>query len=374
MQVVRLLPWRATTWFGDEVMRPVQPVNGVATSNFATGKAPPVLASPATSETHVAPACNVCGGIQARPFLACRTHMLVTCAGCGLVYTAARVGAAELAEMYAHRYPPEAFLPQRARKLAKAHRELAALERLTTGRRILDVGTSYGFFLVAARQRGWETAGVEIAPEPAEYARRTYGLDVRTGTLDTVGLEPESFDVVTIRHVLEHVPDPLGMLYQARTLVRPGGLVLVAVPNLASLAFRLNGRYWWWIDPPTHLYYFTPRTLRALLERAGLQVVLSQSERGDDHPLLYALLFSLNQRFHLGARLRRLGWSRGRNTLHGATGEDPSAGPSRLGLRVWTAARALGEAADWLARPLAFVPRRLLLSSELLMIARPPGR
>ncbi len=351
------------------MMRPVQPVHG-----FATRSGLPVLAAPTAGEGHAAPACNLCGSTQARLFLTCQTHVLVSCAGCGLVYAAARVGAAELAEMYAHRYPPEAFLPQRERKLAKAHRELTLLERLTTGRRILDVGTSYGFFLVAARERGWSAVGVEIAPEPAEYARRTYGLDVRTGTLDTVGLDPESFDVVTIRHVLEHVPDPLGLLRQAGTLVRPGGLVLVAVPNLASLAFRLNGRYWWWIDPPTHLYYFTPRTLRAMLERAGLDVELSQSERGDDHPLLYALLFSLNQRLRLGARLRRLGQPHGGHALPGVAGEQVAAGPSRLGLRVWTAARALGEAVDWLARPLAIVPQRLLLSSELLMIARRPGR
>jgi 2-polyprenyl-3-methyl-5-hydroxy-6-metoxy-1,4-benzoquinol methylase len=318
----------------------------------------------------VAPACNLCGSTQARPFLTCRTHVLVTCVGCGLVYATERLGAVELAEMYAHRYPPEAFLPQRERKLAKAHRELALLERLTTGRRLLDVGTSYGFFLVAARERGWSAVGVEIAPEPAEYARRIYGLDVRTGTLETVPLEPAGFDVVTIRHVLEHVPDPLGMLRRAVALVRPGGLILVAVPNLASLAFRLNGRYWWWIDPPTHLYYFTPRTLRAMLQRAGLEVVLAQSERSDDHPLLYTLLFSLNQRFRLGARLRRWRWPLGGHAGLDAPDEGRPAGPSRWGRHIWTAAQVLGEALDRLARPLAVVPQRLLLCSEVLMVAQ----
>lgn len=328
-------------------------------------------ALPARGRQVGAPACNLCGSTQARPFLTCQTHVLVACTGCGLVYATERLAAGELAEMYAHRYPPEAFLPQRQRKLAKAHRELVLLERLTAGRRLLDVGTAYGFFLVAARERGWSAVGVEIAPEPAEYARRTYGLDVRTGTLDTVPLEPASFDVVTIRHVLEHVPDPLGMLRQAAALVRPGGLILVAVPNLASLAFRLNGRYWWWIDPPTHLYYFMPRTLRAMLRRAGLEAVLAQSERGDDHPLLYALLFSLNQRFRLGTRLRQ--WALDRRAGYPAAGEDATAGPSRLGLHVWTATRALAEAVDWLAGPLAIVPQRLLLCSELLMIARHLG-
>src|SRR5262249_44992987 len=93
-----------------------------------------------------------------------------------------------------------------------AHDHLRVLEREAQPGRLLEVGCAGGYFLQAARDRGWQPVGIEISEVAADYARQTLGLDVRTGTLETVSLEPESFDAVFLGDVLEHVPDPVGTL------------------------------------------------------------------------------------------------------------------------------------------------------------------
>ncbi|HLI27380.1 MAG TPA: class I SAM-dependent methyltransferase [Chloroflexota bacterium] len=312
--------------------------------------------------------CNLCQGQRATPVYTVRGWPLVRCA-CGLVYVAADLAALDFAALYADRYPPEAFLPQRPRKVAKSHRELARLERLTTGRRLLDIGCSYGFFLDTARQRGWSVAGVEVSASAARFARETYGLPVHLGPLRAAPYAPGSFDVVTIRHVLEHVPDPLGMVLDARRLLAPGGLLLVAVPNFASLAARLFGPDWWWVDPPTHLYYFTRATLSRLLARAGVVPLDYSTERCDDETLAFYLVFVLNQRLGVLRRLRG-----GTRCAPGAdNGVAPRGLPSTRGARLWTVVRRAGELVERLTWPLGTALDRAGLGAEVLVIGRWPA-
>jgi SAM-dependent methyltransferase len=275
----------------------------------------------------------------------------------------ASVGSSELdvRAFYQDRYPAHAFLPQRERKEAKSHVELSLLEGLTDDRRLLDVGCSYGFFLDSARQRGWTVTGVEPAATPAAHAKGEYGLDVHVGLLEDAGLQAASYDVVTIRHVLEHVPDPLDTLLQAHRLSASNGLLLVAVPNFGSLPARWLGRDWWWIDPPTHLTYFEQYTLANMLERAGFTPLHWETARGDDERFLFYLLFATNRRLGLVRRLR--GFTRDDSP----TGE--KSGPIARGNR-WARVRSLVDAVAPLGRPLgAFLDSRGL-GSELLVVAR----
>jgi SAM-dependent methyltransferase len=276
------------------------------------------------------------------------------------VYASVRSSELDVRTFYQDRYPAEAFLPQRERKEAKSHVELSLLEGLTDHRRLLDVGCSYGFFLDSARQRGWTVTGVEPAAVPAAHAKAEYGLDVHVGVLEDAGLRAGSYDVVTIRHVLEHVPDPLETLRQAHSLTAPNGLLLVAVPNLGSLPGRWLGRDWWWIDPPTHLTYFEQRTLGDMLERAGFVPLHWETARGDDERFLFYLLFATNRRLGLGRRLRAF-------THHDSPAGE--CGPIARDNR-WTRVRSLVDAVATLGRPLgAFLDSRGL-GSELLVVAR----
>jgi SAM-dependent methyltransferase len=92
------------------------------------------------------------------------------------------------------------------------------------------------------------------------------------GTLPHDDLQPESFDVITMWHSLEHVPDPKRVLTEARRLLAPKGKLIIAVPNIDSLAFRIFGQSWFGLDLPRHLTHFAPWTLHLLLERVGYRV------------------------------------------------------------------------------------------------------
>jgi SAM-dependent methyltransferase len=139
------------------------------------------------------------------------------------------------------------------------------------GGRALDVGCGSGTWLLKMRILGWEVEGVELS-EAACAAARSAGLHVHQGQLADAGLPAASFDVVRIWHTLEHVPDPALVLREAARLLRPGGLLLVGVPNAGGWLARAFGSYWFDLDVPRHLWHFTERDLRRLVEDAGLRV------------------------------------------------------------------------------------------------------
>jgi SAM-dependent methyltransferase len=132
--------------------------------------------------------------------------------------------------------------------------------------RLLDIGTADGHFLEVMRARGWDVAGVEPGGSRPEGDNRQ--LDIRYGPFPEVatGLPPESFDVITAWAVFEHLHDPTAAFHECARLLRPGGRLVVEVPNLASPAARTPLKE----DLPRHLYFYEARTLRRFGEQAGL--------------------------------------------------------------------------------------------------------
>lgn len=137
--------------------------------------------------------------------------------------------------------------------------------------RLLDFGCGAGAFLVRAQAQGWDVTGLDTSPAAVDGARQAQGLRALVGTLPHADLEPGSFDLVTMRHSLEHVHDPLGTLREARRLLAPGGRLFVSVPNIDSLPFRWFRHAWVGLDLPRHLTHFAPWTLQQMLRRAGFR-------------------------------------------------------------------------------------------------------
>lgn len=138
--------------------------------------------------------------------------------------------------------------------------------------RLLDVGCGNGSFLVQMRQLGWEVAGVEPDGEAVSIARERSGLEVFQGCLEEAKYPDGCFDAITMNHVIEHVPDPIGLLKEGCRVLRPGGKLVVLTPNIKSLGRRMFGGAWLHWDPPRHLFLFSPQALRASAERAGLVI------------------------------------------------------------------------------------------------------
>jgi 2-polyprenyl-3-methyl-5-hydroxy-6-metoxy-1,4-benzoquinol methylase len=201
---------------------------------------------------------------------------VVRCLGCSLVYLNPRPSPDRIG-IY---YPPN-YQATMLSLLARGETNLIArlgfgmVRRRRTpsakGVRLLDVGCSNGAYLAAMREKGWDVEGVESDGDAVEYARNSRRLKVTQGDVeDALGeLPPNKFDVVTMWHVLEHAFDPAAALKQIHRVLKPGGVLMLEVPNYASPLVSLFKRYWFPMDIPRHLYQFTPATLKTMLSKAG---------------------------------------------------------------------------------------------------------
>ena len=195
------------------------------------------------------------------------------------------------------------FLAQRKKK------KFEQLPPYTESGRLLDVGCGGGTYLAAMRKLGWEVEGIEPGHSGCE-ACREQGITVHEGTLEAALLPSESFDFIRFEHVLEHVPEPLPTLLEAKRILKPSGTIRVLVPNMHSLPARWFGTYWYHLDTPRHLFWFTTRTIKMLAKKAGLQIshINVQTDHSD---IADSLIYWLRDHFPtLGIRMgkRKLLW------------------------------------------------------------------
>jgi SAM-dependent methyltransferase len=139
--------------------------------------------------------------------------------------------------------------------------------------RLMDVGAGRGRFVAAARAAGYDAGGLEPSGGRVQAAAREHGVRLSRADISEADVASGSLDAVTLWHVLEHVEAPGAAAARIASWLRPGGALLVGVPNLASLQARLGGERWYHLDLPRHRTHFTPSGLLALLRRAGLEPV-----------------------------------------------------------------------------------------------------
>jgi SAM-dependent methyltransferase len=153
---------------------------------------------------------------------------------------------------------------------------------------LLDVGAGRGRFVATARAAGWDARGIEPSPRAA-------AAHVEPVAVEDAAFAPASFDAITAWHVLEHLDDPGAALARLRGWLRPGGTLLVGVPNLASWQARLGGPRWYHLDLPRHRTHFTARGIETLLDRSGFAVVRTEHRLLEHNP--FGLWQSLVSRF-----------------------------------------------------------------------------
>lgn len=200
---------------------------------------------------------------------------VVRCSACGMVFVSPRPAGEDLGRFYTAGYydkPGEdsGGLGRRLARMFMLERAAKAGRGMPPGR-VLDIGCGEGTFLAAMRRRGWDAWGVEVSSEGSARAAARPGLHVLNKPLEDCALEPASFDLITLWHSIEHVPDPEKLLRRAAGLLKEGGSLFLAFPSADSWDFKLFGPRWFHLDPPRHLHYFSPATMAALLERCGLE-------------------------------------------------------------------------------------------------------
>lgn len=168
----------------------------------------------------------------------------------------------------------------------------------------LELGCSTGSYLSRLTAQGWQVVGVEPGVTASERARAC-GFTVHSGTLDDVSLPAESFDCVAAWMVIEHVIDPISTMTQLHDLLNQGGQLLFSIPNAGCWERYVFRSCWYVWEPPRHLHYFTPSTIRKVLQAAGFVNVRIVHQR-NTHDIVGSLGILL-QRFRptrqLGQRL-----------------------------------------------------------------------
>jgi len=138
--------------------------------------------------------------------------------------------------------------------------------------KVLDIGCGRGLLLDKLRRRGWTPMGTELNEDAAAFARDRLGLPITTEMVENAGFPDNEFDLVILWHVLEHIVSPGVLLKEVARILKPGGTLLVAVPNFGSPEARLGGKHWFHLDVPRHRTHFTKATLGNALNKAGLTI------------------------------------------------------------------------------------------------------
>jgi SAM-dependent methyltransferase len=198
---------------------------------------------------------------------------LVRCRDCGMQYISPRLRGDLIFSSYAEGEDP-VYVSQMAARERTFAASLQQIERVA-GKpgRLLDIGTAAGGFLAAAVKRGWDAEGCEPNRWLAAWGARHYGVHIRPGGLFDQHYESESFDVITLWDVIEHTTNPAETIAYCRTLLKPGGILVVNYPDIGSWIARALGRKWLFLTS-VHLHYFDRRTIARLLESAGFRIAV----------------------------------------------------------------------------------------------------
>src|SRR5262249_13049004 len=218
-----------------------------------------------------------------------RKQDIVKCAGCGTVYLRTRFTTDAMDQFYQLYAEDRKYvaLPKNEDTVANSPlrrawflNEIMAYQNLP-GNKILDIGCSWGAFLLNARENGFEPRGIEITRKAAEYATKILGIPVTTTQLADSPIEGESISLVTMIPSLEHLPDTERALDKVYSVLEQGGLYCGMVPNIESVCSQAMGDDWLWLEPTCHYVYFSPESLRNNLERAGFVVENLYTTKGD---------------------------------------------------------------------------------------------
>ena len=229
-------------------------------------------------------ACDLCGGT--RLTTVAPDAKVVECLACRYRFVAPRPSQSEIASSYSEPDFYDNWLEDEAGRKRMWSKRLDLLRRAGPKVRVLDIGAGIGSFLFLARQRfGWAVTGTEVSTAAVRIARERYALDLLLGSADDLALTPGSFDLITLWHVLEHVPSPSQTLKLCHELLAPNCLLAIAVPNDDNARTWLVWMRAWlsWKKPPpryealkphgeVHLSQFKSRVLKRALESRGFRV------------------------------------------------------------------------------------------------------
>lgn len=227
--------------------------------------------------------CPVCHGLDNYNLYHLAQGQLVNCRNCQTIFYTPRPTPQKLADFYnsdeyRECYQTSAmtgynFAIVRYQQLSKILNQHYPTLLTKKDKHLLDIGCGEGDLLTIAAGEGWQITGTEISPQAAAKANQLLPDRVLTGELINLNLPNNSYDLITIYHVIEHLLDPVSILVKIQQLLKSDGIAFIETPNIASLGAKIKGKKWSHITPPEHITYFQPSSLQYALKQAGFQKV-----------------------------------------------------------------------------------------------------
>jgi 2-polyprenyl-3-methyl-5-hydroxy-6-metoxy-1,4-benzoquinol methylase len=232
--------------------------------------------------------CIVCGGNDFRHLFTKKGWHIEKCRQCGFVFVNPRYSETEAAAIYNEEGwfsgcsgdGEKNYAQEELASVQRAERIVAKIKsmRQGAGLSLFEIGCGLGYVLDAGRKAGFDVAGLDISAEAAAFCRQK-GHHAKAGTISEAADETtKTYDIIAAFDVFEHICEPLAFLASLKRMAKPGTLVVLAVPNVQSLAAKIQGRRWGQFVLPEHLNYFGSATIRRVLENNGFVIEEIHSE------------------------------------------------------------------------------------------------
>ena len=224
--------------------------------------------------------CIICGNLPLSHLITIGPWSVLECRECGHGVLEPFPDRKELSWLYDNAYFTERYLgPLRrndstfTKRIRQEGHRIRFVNRFYKQGRLLDIGCGCGYFLFAAQKAGLQTIGADVTEANRRYIESELDGELLVGELEHLPVEPETFDVITLWHTLEHHPNPAATVQQCLRWLKKKGVLIVDVPNHDSIDAKRYGTSWPDWDLPFHLHHFSEESLRRLLQNAGAKVL-----------------------------------------------------------------------------------------------------
>lgn len=223
------------------------------------------------------PLCGYNGNVSFR--ILKNGYHIYRCDDCNLMFVHPQPSPDELLRIYdnsyfsrGNKYLRMDETESQSRNLDNDKQKINIIKKYKENGMLLDVGCAMGEFLYLARQEGFDVAGVEVSTLCTDYVKNKLGIDIHSGDLLSAHLPSNMYDVVTLWDVIEHLRNPVEIINELYRILRPGGILCFSTGDVESFYAHIMGRFWHLLTPPQHLFYFSAKSVRKMLDRYGFAV------------------------------------------------------------------------------------------------------
>jgi len=249
--------------------------------------------------------CNLCNSDEFEVVQEIQPYKIVRCKYCQLLYLNPQPLGEEITKTYTEDYYSASW----GKDIAENKFRLKNVERFRKGGRLLDVGCGIGAFLKLARQNGWQVSGLEVSEFATKYVNEELNIECFLGSLENLNSPSNSYDVITLWHVIEHMRNPLEALKKANRLLSKKGMIFLATPNQNFWEIRISANRRIsvnkdLVEKERHLHFFAPHSLKKMMGKAGFKVVditvdFNKGKPKLEHFLKYYLFLFLSRAFRI---------------------------------------------------------------------------